>query len=230
MKKALVTLYVGDPFPELFSITSVFMDTWARKIGAELLVISERVLTKDGDGKPLNYEKFQMQEISQHYDWTYFIDADAFIHPDTPDWVEMVNDKSVVLFNGVDNRLDRFAPSHYSRRSGSRIGACTWNVISSDWTGPDLWAPPSDFESAVKNITPIWAEASSGHCKREHLIDDYQLSDNIARYGLKVQTIGNILQQMGRSGQSYYEHLYNCDKYKKLQFIRHRLDEAGIAY
>ncbi len=112
MKKALVTLYVGDPFPELFKITSVFMDIWAKKIGAELLVISEckwKGKIPETAHWPMNYEKFQLQEISKHYDWTYFLDADAFVHPDTPDWVEMIGcDKSVVMFNGTDNRLDRF--------------------------------------------------------------------------------------------------------------------------
>ena len=37
----------------------------------------------EGDGEPLNYEKFQLGLLSLGYDWTYFLDADAFIHPDT---------------------------------------------------------------------------------------------------------------------------------------------------
>src|SRR5437868_865009 len=117
MKKALVTLNIGpspeQPIyePEIFRLTSVFQEQWAKKIGAEYLVINTRQLTTEGDGKPINYEKFQLHEISSDYDWTYFIDADAFIHPDTPDWAEMVNDKGVVIYNGVDNRLDRMEPT-----------------------------------------------------------------------------------------------------------------------
>lgn len=228
MKKLLVTLDIGDYLPEITKITFPMMRTWAHKIGAEFRIITERVLTKEGDGKPLNYEKFQIKEIAEQYDWTYFLDSDAFIHPDTPDWPEMAGDKSLVYFSGLDNRTARFRASIYSRRSASNAGACTWNVICSDWTS-DLWTAPKDYEAAVKNITPIWDECKSGYCSHTHLIDDYQLSENIARFGLKVRTINDICREMNLPLSSYH-HLYNCDPYTKLKAIRGRLDEMGVQY
>ena len=226
MRKALVTLNIGNYLPEITRLTYPFFKIYSNKIKADFIEITER----QWPHIPIpNYEKFQLHEISGNYDYTYFIDCDAWISPDTPDWAELVGDKSVVLFNGVDNRLDRFSASNYSRRSGSRIGACTWNVICSDWTGPDLWTPPDDFESACNEISLLWCEAKTGNCKRDHLIDDYQLSENIARYGLKVQTINGILEKMNRA-PNHYCHLYNCPAHEKLVAIRARLDQEGISY
>ena len=231
MNKLVVTVNIGNYLPDITRLTYPFMQAWAKKIGAEWIEITEREFD-DAPGferAPLNIEKFQLQRISAKFDWTYFLDCDALISPDTPDWAEMVNDKSVVLFNGVDNRLDRFRSSSYSRRSGSRAGACTWNVICSDWTGPDLWQPPTDYPEAVKNISALWCEAKTGNCHPNHLIDDYQLSENIARYGLKVKTIASICDEMRRPNV-YYTHLYNCTPAAKLKAIREKLDEMGIAY
>ena len=232
MRKALVTLRVGDYLPDLWRLLKPFFETYARKCGAEFIVLTERKLTKDGDGKPLNYEKFQLHELSAHYDVTHFVDADAFIHCDCPDWFEQAGgDKGLVLFHGLDNRLNRFAPSIYSRRSGSRVGACTWNVLCSDLTGPDLWQPPADFAAACANIQTQWCETKAGHCTREHLIDDYQLSENVARYGLKTKTIIDLVKEMGHFGSAtYFVHIYNCDPYEKLKAIRRELDVMGISY
>ena len=229
MKKLVVTLNIGDYLPELTKITFKFMKAYSDKIGAEFIILDQRKLTRDGDDKPLNYEKFQLHELTNHYDWTYFLDSDAFIHPDCPDWAEMVNDKSVVLFSGVDCRTTRFRGTNSSRRSSCQVGACTWNVVCSNWTGPDLWMPPEDFNAAVQNIYPIWIEAKSGHCTAAHLIDDYQLSENIARFGLKVDTQKAICERAALHFTGY-EHLYNVDPYIKLQAIRRRLDEMGISY
>lgn len=228
MKKALVTLRVGDFLPRVWEFTRPYMEIWAQKIGAEFIVLDKRLLTVEGDGKPLNYEKFQLRDIAPQFDWTFFLDCDAWINPDTPDWSEMVNDKSVVLFNGIDNRLNRFRASHYSRRSGSRVGACTWNVICSDWTA-DLWMPPENFEVACENITLQFCEARSGKCPRNHLIDDYQLSENIARFGLNVKTLVSICEEM-KHPQHYYQHIYNCDDYDKLKMMRGQLDAMGVQY
>ncbi len=226
MKKALVTLNIGNYMPELTNLTYRFMRFWAAKIGAEFIEITER---KFPEVPILNFEKFQLYEIAQNYDWTFFLDADALIHPDTPDWAEMIgHDKSIVMFNGVDNRLNRFAPSIYSRRSGSRVGACTWNVICSDWTY-ELWTLPADFSAACQNITLQWCEEKTGHCLRDHLIDDYQLSENVAQFGLRVKTLNGMSEEM-KHANYFYHHIYNVPPYEKLKSIRQRLDELGIQH
>ena len=235
MKKALVTLRVGDYLPELWRLLKPFFESYAHKTRSEFIVLDQVKLTCPGGilaGAPLSAEKFQLHELTADFDVTHFVDADAFIHPDTPDIFEQAGcDKSLVLFHGLDNRLNRFAPSIYSRRSGSKAGGCTWNVLCSDWTGPDLWEPPKDFAAAVSNIQAQWCETKTGHCQREHLIDDYQTSENIARYGLKTKTIIDMVKEMGHFGSAtYFWHAYNVDPYEKLKGVRRVLDEMGVAY
>ena len=229
MRKLLVTLNIGDYLTEITRYTFPMMETWAKKIGAEFLILDQRKLTVEGDGKPVNYEKFQLHDLVNQYDWTYFLDSDAFVHPDTLDWVEIVGDKSVVLFSGTDPRTTRFRATNYTRRARCHVGACTWNVICSDWTGADLWQPPEDYAAAVANIVPIWAECRTGHCPHAHLIDDYQLSENIARYGLRVDTMKAICERE-KIPFDGYAHLYNCDPYDKLKEIRRQLDIMGVKY
>jgi hypothetical protein len=53
------------------------------------------------------------------------------------------------------------------------------------------------LEQALPNINITIAERNSGLCKTEHLIDDYTLSRNIARFGLKVQTVIELCAQLG---------------------------------
>ena len=225
MKKAVVTLNIGDYEPEITKITYPFLKGYAQKIGAEFIEITER---KFPDW-PASAEKFQLHEIAPQFEHCLFVDADAFIAPDTPDLHEMFNDKSVVFFNGLDNRLDRFKADIYSRRSGSRVGACTWLVGCTDWTAADLWQPPADFDAAVKNISLMWSEAKTGQCQHAHLIDDYQLSCNIARYGLKVKSVNGLCEELRRNPE-WFVHLYNCSSYEKLRAIRARLDAMGVAY
>jgi len=228
MKKLLITLNVDGKYaPEVVRLTQPFQAQYAKKIGAEYHIITERKF--EHTGLPLNVEKFQLHKIAPEFDYTLFVDADAWISPDAPDFFEMFNDKSVVFFNGIDNRLDRFAASQYSRRSNARVGACTWFVGCSDWTAADLWAPPDDWAALINTIQTLWCEAKTGQCKREHLIDDCQLSDNIARYGLKVKTINGLCEEMGRQNL-WLTHLYNCPEHAKSIEIRRRLDDMGISY
>lgn len=228
MNKLLVTLNIGGGYaPEIVKLTQPFQAQYAQKIGAEYHIITERKFAHTA--LPLNVEKFQLHTIAPEFEYTLFIDADAWISPDCPDLFEMFGDKGTVFFNGIDNRLDRFAADNYSRRSGSRVGACTWLVGCSDWTAADLWAPPEDWAAAVNSISLMWCEEKTGHCRQPHLIDDYQLSSNIARYGLKVKTVNDLAKDMGRQN-TWFAHLYNCDPHLKVIEIRRRLDEMGISY
>ena len=114
MNKQIVTLNIGDFAPKVTAITLPSIGRWADKIGAEFKMITKPVFNMDpasGHGG----EKFQLYELSKGYDWTIYIDADALVHPDTPDWTELV-DKSVPVFHGLDMSLSRFRATDYVRR------------------------------------------------------------------------------------------------------------------
>jgi hypothetical protein len=75
----------------------------------------------------------------------------------------------------------------------------------------DLWRPLDDLtpQEAISNIFPTVFEQVSGVVNRSHLIDDYALSRNIAKYGLKVQVFRQIFEKLGyKDGGSFFYHHY----------------------
>lgn len=221
LKKQVITLNIGNYEPEITQLTYPSIKKWAQKLGAEFNIIDTPVF----NAPSVTYEKFQLYERSRGYDWTLFIDSDALVHPDTPDWTELL-DKGTVCFHGLDLNLNRFRGNDYTRRSKCLQGACTWLVMFSDWCR-DLWHPMCDgvtFESCMENIEPVVSENLSGTCSREHLIDDYLVTQNIARYGLKATTVYELCRQVGHD-RPYYFHLYAVSSQYKLDQIKQRIVE-----
>ena len=60
-----------------------------------------------------------------------------------------------------------------------------------------------------------------------HLIDDYTLSRNIAKYGLKFTNIRSIKQRIGDQGD-YFWHLYQIPIAEKVRLMKEVLDKWGI--
>lgn len=212
MKKTIYTLCVNDYAPEIRELTFPFLKHYAAKIGADFHVITERKYPK----MPVTFEKFQVAELANQRgdDWSIFFDADTLIDPEMFDVTNHLS-RDTVAHNGSDFSGIRWSWDKYMKRDGRGIGSCTWCVIASDWTVEDLWARPwftdhknyatSDIEDLLKrevlsNIHITVGEHNSGHCQREHLIDDYLLSRNIARFGLKFTTVADICGTLGMRG------------------------------
>jgi predicted O-methyltransferase YrrM len=85
----------------------------------------------------------------------------------------------------------------------------------------DLWRPLDDltYEEALANIFPTKFEGDSGVIAREHLIDDYILSRNIARFGLKFTTNVELLKNL-KDEFPYLWHWYTIKREDKVIQIR----------
>ncbi len=190
MKKTLYTLSVNDYEPEITKLTFPLLKKYAEKVNAEFYVIKDRKFPKF----PCPYEKFQVSKLSKERgdEWSYFFDADALIHPDMWDPTCLVS-KAVTISNGTDLSPIRFKPNKYFNRDGRNIGKGNWCMIGSDWVAEDLWRPHecNDPEEIAKEITVTQAEAFFG-VDSLHLVDDYNVSLNISRYGLQHILIGEI--------------------------------------
>jgi hypothetical protein len=96
-------------------------------------------------------------------------------------------------------------------------------------------------EQAIDNIFPTVFEKRSGVVTRDHLIDDYTLSRNIARFGLKATTFKEIFIEMGHvevkdeqgkitkvagGGFFYHHYLYPTDQ--KVIIMRNVIKHWGI--
>ena len=213
IKKTLFTLNIGNYAPEITAITYPLLKYWANKIGADFHTITER---KFPDW-PVTYEKLQIYELAQQMgnDWNIYVDSDAVIHPETLDWT-LYLPKDTVSHNGRDFANIRWRYNDYMRRDGRHWGSCNWFTIASDWC-VDLWRPLDiPFDEAVENIFPTRQERNAV-TERDHLIDDYSLSNNIARFGLKAKTIMDVQKDLGFADSSFHYHLYNITEKEKLE-------------
>jgi len=198
VKKTVYTLNIGNYAPEICALTYPLIEAYARKIGADFHVIRERRFP----GWPVVYEKLQIHELGREHgnDWNIYIDSDALVNPEMFDITEHLQ-KNTVSHNGTDMAGIRWKYDQYFRRDGRHIGSCNWFTVASDWC-LDLWRPLDDLtlEQAMVNINITVGERNCGLCKTEHLIDDYTLSRNIARFGLRVQTVIEMCGKLGWHG------------------------------
>lgn len=218
MRKALWTLNIDGYAPEITAMTYPLLRVYAAKIGAEFRVISERQFP---DWPPV-YEKLQIHELGREYDWNIYIDSDALVHPDMFDVTDHLT-KDTVCHNGNDMAGNRWKYDRYFRRDGRHIGSCNWFTVASDWC-LDLWEPlEMTLEEALQNIAPIVVERTLGITSR-HLIDDYTLSRNIAKYGLKFETIQHLQHAKNIAG-NYLWHIYTVsvpEKVRQMREVLHR--------
>lgn len=219
VKKTIFTLVVDNYAPEIRELTFPLLKAYADKIGADFYVITER---KFPDWPPV-YEKLQIYELGQQMqnDWNIYIDADALIHPDLVDFTVVIP-KDTVMHHGNDFAPIRWRYDRFFMRDGRHIGSGNWFTIGSDWC-IELWKPLDDltFEEAQKNIFPTVDEDQSGVVIGSHLIDDYTLSRNIAKYGLKFTTVRKLMPQFGfPEGTPFFWHAYTIPIESKVEEMK----------
>lgn len=227
LRKTVYTLNIGNYCPDLTRLTFPLMRRYAEKIGAEFHIITER---KFPDW-PVVYEKLQLYDLAQEHgnDWNIYIDADALVHPDMLDLTAFVP-KDTVVHNGFDVVEHRFVPDRFFLRDGRHIGSGNWFAMASDWC-VELWKPLDDLtmKEAVARIYPTAKEHCSGMVEASHLIDDFTLSRNISKYGLKATTVKELYKRMGYGPDiGYLWHRYMLPEEVKLEEAHKTLKAWGV--
>ena len=216
MKKQIITINIDNYCPEITKLTFPNMERFAQKTGADFNIITTRAFNI-----ATNYEKFQLRKLSKGYDWTLYLDADCLINPDIPDFTEFTP-KDTTLIHGFDYAPTRFKSTQYNHRSNCYKGIPSWCVWFSDWVAEDLWTPMkslNDWSKLCKNITPTTPETNSATPEPDHYMDDYLLSQNIARYNLKTKSIQKIASKKKIDLRCFY-HLYAVNPANKLEPIQ----------
>lgn len=99
LKKAVVTLAIGNKHEEMQNISHPTMQAYAKKTGADFVVIKDIKLRMTS----LLFEKWQMFDLLFEYDRILFLDTDILVAPDCPN-----------LFNLVPlDKVGAFAESDY---------------------------------------------------------------------------------------------------------------------
>lgn len=229
MSNSRVTIYllnIGDYAPELTKITYPLIRFYARKIGAQVVEMRERRFPE----WPVVCEKWQVYQRAQESgsEWHIYFDSDTLVHPEMPDWTAYIP-RDTVAFNGKDMAAVRWRYDKYFLRDGRNIGTCGWFSIASDWC-TDLWHPCDDMtpEQVIDSCYPTVDEWRSGVIDRGHLTDDWVVSRNIARYGLKHTTISEIAQRLFPDGCDFLWHAYTIPYEEKVLQARETLDRWEI--
>lgn len=222
IKKTLYTLDVDNYAPEIKDLTFPLLQRYARRIGADFHPITKRRYP----GMPPVYEKMQIYELGRAHgnDWNIYVDADALIHPETIDFTAHLG-KDTVAHNGSDFAGVRWTYDEYFLRDGRNIGSCNWFTVASDWC-LDLWHPLElTLAEAVANIRPTVTEQVSGAFSPSHLIDDYTLSRNIAKFGLKFTTLIDLMKRIGLPQANFFWHLYTIPTEEKVKQMKEVLSQ-----
>ena len=225
VRTTVYTLNLGPYAPAITALTSPLLTAWVRRIGAELVIIDERRFP----AWPVCYEKLQIYARAQERgdDWSVYVDADALVHPDTPDFTLLIP-RDTVAHNDLDMAAVRWDYDQFFRRDGRHIGSGNWLAIASAWCR-DLWRPLDDLtlNEAVARIHPVAFERRAG-ITPAHLLDDYVLSRNIAKYGLKFTTIKQVQDQTRCTGD-FFHHEYLLSEAEKVAALKQVLVNWKLA-
>jgi len=177
IKKIVHVVWVNNYFPEMCQLTLPLLENYSKKIGAELNLITERKFPEF----PPTYEKLQVYEDGKDSDWNILLDADMVVGPNAPDVTLQLSLDTVGLQSGFDAST-MFVADQYFLRDGRKIGMAGGFIVTSGLTH-DLWTPLEFGYDIAKTKT-----------KRQHIVDEYCLSRNLAKFGLKMNGIGQFEQ------------------------------------
>jgi hypothetical protein len=166
-------LLIDNYFPELCEISLPTIEAWAKKINAKVNYITKRRWSD----WPMMTEKLQVWYDGADQDWNIFVDADVLIHPDAPDFLSFQPADHVTVKDAYHAHKQFKTDDPYFLRDGRDLGLSACFLASSRWCH-DLWRPlpeEMDVKQAVEIIT-----------QERKCIDEYSLSRNLARFGLKI--------------------------------------------
>ena len=183
-------LNIDNYFPELVELTLPTIEAFASRIGADLNVISDRIFPEH---PPLT-EKLQVYWDGRGYDRNIFLDLDILVHPNCYDPFGRNIPENHVAFKDNYHADRQLRPDVYFERDGRNIGISGCAVFTTRLTH-DLWKPIGD-------LTP--GQISDNILQKRKIVDEYTLSRNFAKYGLKY---------VGPYPPPEYEYLFHLGAY-----------------
>ena len=216
MKKLIHVLNINDFFPELFALTFPTIQAYAERHGFLINLITERKF----HDYPINYEKMQVYQDGREAELNMLCDADMLIHPHFPDVHEIVKNPAYVAFNDNYNISTKYQANRipYFVRDGRDVGIATNFVVTSNLTH-DLWEPiPLTSQQISDLAVPNNDEPGEWNRGWGHYADEFALSFNLAKYGLKYQGICPEDWQ-----RPFLIHVGTGDKPKSLRIARETL-------
>lgn len=174
------TVAVDNYFPELCEVTHPNHQAFANKLKADYIVINKRAHPE----APPTYEKLQVWDYKQGYDWLIIIDADFMIHPDYPD-IQKLLPRNCLGTHMMFHADQQFPPDVYFLRDGRNVG-----IVSHFLVIPPL------VHDVLTPLTEKELETALVSIKRPFIVDEYCISRNVARFGIKTSGLSVTERQL----------------------------------
>lgn len=194
-KRVVHVMLMNDYLPKLCKLTLPTIEAWAEKIDARVNYITRR----RWPDWPLLTEKLQVWYDGMDNDWNILLDADILVHPDAPDMLGTLVPPDHVAAKDAFHAHTQMRTDTYFQRDGRDIGLSGCFVITSRWCH-DLWRPITEEMTKEEVCKAILQERKC--------VDEYCISRNMARYGLKLTapvdpaTSYNLFYHLGAFGRS----------------------------
>lgn len=101
MKKAIVTITIGDYYEKISKLTHPTIRAYAQKVGAEFVVINSI-----GEHSHPGYAKLDIYDLLKKFDRIIYADSDIIIRDDCPDLFQLIPVDTFAAFNEF-NQADR---------------------------------------------------------------------------------------------------------------------------
>ncbi len=192
--KCVHVVNIGDFMPEIWQVTYPLICKYVERIDADLNIITQRKYPE----WHILYEKVQVHRDGAGYAHNFLLDADVLIHPKFPDFTTVCHQYHVGFNDNFD--ADQYFDTSinpYFMRDGRNVGIASNAVITCRYTH-DLWQPLQYTADEAKRFL---LHDRSG-------VDEFTLSENLARYGLKYNGI------TWEDWQRYYFVHLGTDRYK----------------
>lgn len=211
MKKKVFVLRTPDYRPDLCRFTIPTIKAYAAKIGAEYHEITDRQHPE----LPITFEKLRIYYYGSKSDWNLLIDADIMIRPDLPDVTQYLPPNAVATAFGFDAST-MFEPNRFFLRDGRNIG-----LVGNFVVVPKLVHEVWNFKEAMYP-EDLEEKPLSTWTRRDFIIDEYVLSSNLAKFGLKhvgilpMPQLEQMIVHLGNEERSQEERLSDAEKAESL--------------
>jgi len=222
IKKTIFTLNIDGYASDITKLTYPYMKMYAEKIGADFVEINKRKFPE----YPVIYEKFQIYELSKDIDWGLFLDCDVLINPKLFDITEVIPNDTVSTW-GINPLEGHYELDNYFLRDGRRMSTGSCMMFASNLCR-EMWEPITDLnrKEILSRFHP-WHNEELINYTPEYLIDDYLISRNIAKYGLKYKALRDVFVEKGLRDYELIYHQFGLTKEKKIKDIKERISSWG---
>jgi lipopolysaccharide biosynthesis glycosyltransferase len=120
MKKAIVTICIGEEFSDLANFTHPTLKNYAERIGADFIVLNDCKTTP-------HWEKFAIYNILNSYDRVIYLDTDLIVREDCPDLFEIVPYNQLGAFNEAKFVQREYSLIETAKAYGIDPSKIVWN-------------------------------------------------------------------------------------------------------